>query len=92
MRHHTVISVQVSTTAGRIKFIANKAYDGIILPPLGATVTMSDHGFAIVSVDWDISQKVARIILEPIALDEEEVAPFRREWELWGGEIDDAYP
>jgi hypothetical protein len=53
-------------------------------------MTIADHTFTILSVDWDNDLTVVSAKLEPSALDEEEVSPFRRNWELWGGKIYDS--
>ena len=89
MRLHTVVSLQVSTTTGTIMFIASKGYEGLLFPKIGSAVTIADHTFTILSVDWDIDVTVVRVKLEGIALDDKDVAPFRRDWELWGGKIYD---
>ena len=87
MRLQTVVSLQVSTTAGKIMFIASKGYEGLLFPKIGSTVILPDHTFAVLSVDWDIELTVVRVKLDPIALDEEDIVPFMRDWELWGGKI-----
>jgi hypothetical protein len=89
MRHQTVVSLQVATTAGKIMFIASKGYEGLLFPKIGSTVTIKDHPFTIFTVDWDIEVTVVRVGLEPIALEEQDFAKFRRDWEVWGGKIYD---
>jgi len=90
MRLQTIVSLQVSTTAGKKLFIASKGYEGLLFHKIGSNMTIADHTFTILSVDWDNDLTVVRAKLEPIALDEEEVSPFRRNWELWGGKIYDS--